>query len=147
MRIPQLSIVVDNKPGSLVPPCKLLSEAGISLITLSLAECGQFGTLRMIVEDWQQAMRRLETAGFAVTVTDVVAIEVRDEPGGLIELLKIFEEAGVNLAYMYAFTSRLGDSAVMIFSFNDLGAAIAALTRSGINPVAPVTLYQRLDEK
>jgi hypothetical protein len=147
MRIPQLSVVVDNKPGSLVPPCKTLSEAGINLITLSLAESGKTGTLRLIVEDWQQALQRLAAVGYPVTVTDVVAIEVRDEAGGMLELLEIFQAANVNVAYMYAFTSRLGTSAVLVFGFDDLAAAIAALTRAGINPVAPVNLYQRLDEK
>jgi hypothetical protein len=147
MRIPQLSLVVDNKPGSLIAPCKALADAGINLITLSLAESGQTGTLRLIVEDWQHALQKLAAAGYPVTVTDVVAIEVRDEPGGMLELLRIFQEAKVNVAYMYAFTARLGASAVLVFGFDDLAAAIAALTRAGINPVAPVNLYQRLDEK
>jgi len=92
-------------------------------------------------------MRLLQAAGYAVTATDVVAIEVRDEPGGLVELLDVFKAGGVNVAYMYAFASRMGQSAVMVFSFNDLDAAIAALTRSGINPVAPINLYRRLDER
>ena len=148
MRIPQLSLVVKNKPGALDAPCKVLVDAGINIITLSLtADRRKSGTLRLIVADWQDAQRRLEEAGYEVAVDDVVAIEVRDEPGGLLALLDVFKEAKVNVAYLYAFTSRLGDSAVLIFAFEDLAAAIAALTRAGINPVAPVTLYQRLDEK
>ena len=83
---------------------------------------------------------------FTVAVTEVLAIEVRDQPGGLVELLGIFAQAGINVEYMYAFTSRLGDSAVMVFSFDDLDAAIFALARAGINPVSPVTLYDRLGE-
>ena len=62
-------------------------------------------------------------------------------------LLEIFRAAKLNVSYMYAFTARRGDSAVMIFAFDDLDAAIFALTRAGINPVSPVSLYDHLDEE
>jgi hypothetical protein len=144
MRLPQLSLVVENQPGSMIAPCKLLSEAGINLVTLSLAEAGPVGVLRLIVAEWQQARQLLEAAGYKVAVTDVLAIEVADRPGGLLELLVLFAEAKLNVSYMYAFTERLGDSAVLVFAFDDLDAAITCLTRAGINPVAPVYLYDRL---
>lgn len=147
MRIPQLSISVANKPGYLVAPCKLLAEAGINLVTLSLAERQEYGILRLIVRDWQHARKILETAGWVVTVAEVLAIEVSDRPGGLVELLDIFGRAGLNVEYMYAFSARLGDRAVMVFSFKDLDAAIFALTAAGINPVSPVTLFDHLDEE
>ena len=147
MRIPQLSLSIVNKPGHLIAPCKLLADAGINIVTLALADQHEFGTLRVIVREWQRARDVLEAAGLAVTVTDVLAIEVRDRPGGLVELLGIFEQAGINVESMYAFTARLGDSAVMVFSFNDLETAIFALTRAGINPVSGVTLYDRLDDE
>ena len=71
------------------------------------------------------------------------AIEVADKPGGLMELLGLFARAGLNVTHMYAFTERLGQSAVLVFSFDDLDAAITCLTRAGINPVTPVFLYDR----
>ena len=147
MRIPQLSLVVDNKPGALVGPCKLLNDAGINIVTLSLTESRRFGVLRLIVADWQRAQQVLEGAGFQVSMTEVLAIEVLDEPGGLLEVLGVLNEAGINVAHIYAFTSRLGDSAVLVFSFDNLDAAITALTRAGINPVAPIHLYDRLDDE
>jgi len=86
----------------------------------------------------------LEAAGLAVAVTEVLAIEVPDRPGGLVELLGVFEEVGVNVEYMYAFTARQG---VLVFRFDDLDAAISGLTRAGINPVSPVNLYDHLEEE
>ena len=147
MRIPQLSLSVDNKPGQLVVPCKLLADSGINIVTLSLADRQEFGVLRIIVREWQRAKKVLEAAGLAVAVTEVLAIEVRDRPGGLVELLQVFDRAGVNVEYMYAFTARLGVSAVMVFCFNDLDAAIFALARAEINPVSPVNLFDRLEEE
>jgi hypothetical protein len=146
MRLPQLSLFIENQPGRLVVPCRLLAEAGINLVTLALSDTQQFGILRLIVREWQRAKEVLEQAGFVVAVTEVLAIEVRDRPGGLLELLAVFSQAGINVEYMYAFTARLGSRAVMVFRFNDLDAAITALARAGINPVSPITLYDRQEE-
>jgi len=147
MRIPQLSLFIDNKPGHLIVPCRLLADAGINIVTLSLADTKQFGILRLIVREWQRAREVLEAAGLVVAVTEVLAIEVQDRPGGLVELLAIFEETGINVEYMYAFTARLGNRAVLVFRFDDLDAAITALTRAGINPVTPINLYDHLEEE
>jgi hypothetical protein len=147
MRIPQLSLVIDNKPGQLIAPCMLLANAGINIVTLSLADREDFGILRVIVHEWQRAKEVLEAAGLAVTVTEVLAIEVQDQPGGLVELLEVFGRAQINVEYMYAFTARLGVSAVMVFCFDDVDAAIFALARAEINPVSLVNLYDRLDEE
>lgn len=147
MRIPQLSLFIENQPGHLLAPCRLLSEAGINIVTLSLADSEKFGVLRLIVREWQRARDVLEAAGLVVAVTEVLAIEVVDKPGGLLELLSVFEQAGLNVEYMYAFTARLGNRAVLVFRFNDLDAAISALCRAGINPVSPIHLYEQLEEE
>jgi hypothetical protein len=143
MKLPQLSLLVDNKPGALIRPCKLLADAGINIVTLSLADTERTGVLRLIVAEWQQARELLEAAGYKVQMSHVLAIEVTDKPGGLMELLQLFAGAGLNVAHMYAFTERLGQSAVLVFSFDDLDAAITCLTRAGVNPVTPVFLYDR----
>jgi hypothetical protein len=147
MRIPQLSLSAVNKPGQLIVPCKLLADAGINIVTLSLADRQDYGILRLVVRDWQHAKELLEKGGYAVSVTEVLAVEVRDQPGGLVELLAIFDRAGINVEYMYAFAARLGVSAVMVFALSDIDAAIFALARAGINPVSPVTLYEHLEEE
>jgi len=150
MRIPQLSLFLENKPGHMIVPCRLLADAGINVVTLSLADTGQFGILRLIVREWQRAREVLEAHQWVVAVTEVLAIEVPDQPGGLVELLGVFEQAGINVEYMYAFskakTARLGDRAVLVFRLGDLDAAISALTRAGINPVSPIHLYDHLEE-
>ena len=146
MKIPQLSLFLENKPGHMMAPCKLLADAGISIVTLSMADTHQFGILRLIVTEWQRAQEVLEAAGLVVAVTNVLAIEVPDQPGGLVGLLDIFEQAGINIEYMYAFTAKLGNRAVMVFRCDNLDATISALTRAGINPVSPVDLYDQRPE-
>lgn len=147
MKIPQLSVFVENQPGHLIVPCRLLADAGINIVTLSLADTQKFGILRIIVRQWQRAREVLEAAGLVVAVTEVLAIEVPDHPGGLADLLDIFQLSGINVEYMYAFTARLGNRAVLVLRLDDIDAGIAALTRAEINPVSPITLYDRLDEE
>jgi hypothetical protein len=144
MQIHQLSLFVENRPGQLIGPCRVLAQAGIDIRTLTLADTEQFGILRLIVSDWQRASVILEGAGYVVNVTPVVAVEVPDRPGGLNEMLEMLESAAVNIEYMYAFTFGRGDKAVLIFRFDRPEAAIAQLQRSGLNVLQDVEVYDRV---
>lgn len=143
MKLQQLSVFLENKPGQLSIPCKALSEAGISIVTLSLADTHQFGILRLILEDHEKAKTVLEQAGCVVNVTEVVAIEVPDRPGGLAEILDIIETADINLEYMYAFTFRRQDTAVIVFRFEDPDSAIKVLQDKGVSVIDRVELFER----
>jgi hypothetical protein len=143
MKIQQLSVFVENKPGHLRAPCQALADAGISLTTLSLAETQQYGLLRLIIRDWQQAKAVLEAAGFVVNVAEVLAVEVPDRPGGLADVLQAVEQAGINVEYMYAFTEKRDNQAVLVFRFADIEAAIRALDRSKVTLIDNVGLYDR----
>ncbi|RPI17226.1 MAG: ACT domain-containing protein [Acidobacteriales bacterium] len=141
MKIHQLSLFLENKPGRLIEPCRLLADAGINVRTLSVADTQQFGILRMIVSDWQKAMALLTGAGCVVKVTEVLAVEVPDRPGGLAGVLELFENSGVNIEYMYAFTFGRQDRAVLIFRFDKPDEAIERLQAAGMNVVESVDVY------
>ncbi len=145
MKTHQLSVFLENQPGRLSAPCKVLSKAGVNILTLSLADTQQFGILRLIVRDWQKAKSILEQAGCVVKITEVVATEVADRPGGLAEVLDILEQAGINVEYMYAFTFRREDKAVLVFRFEDPDAAIKVLQSKGINVLKSVELYDLVE--
>jgi hypothetical protein len=144
MKIHQLSIFLQNEPGRVVQPCKLLADAGIDMRTLTLADTERFGILRMIVSDWEQAKRLLEGAGFVVNVVEVVAVEVPDHPGGLAGILQVFQETDINIEYMYAFPFGVREKAVLIFRFDKPDQAIDCLQRSGIKVVGSLEVYQRI---
>jgi hypothetical protein len=135
MKITQLSVFAENKPGQLIAPCRTLAEAGVNIRALSLADTQRFGILRMIVSDPQQARKVLEDSGFLVKITEVVAIEVADRPGGMAEILSVLEASAVNIEYMYAFPFGHGENAIVIFRFDDPDSAIAKLQQAGINMV------------
>jgi hypothetical protein len=146
MKLNQLSLFLENKPGRLSHPCRVLTEAGINILTLSLADTHQFGILRLIVRDWQKAKEVLTQAGCVVNITEVVAVEVADRPGGLEEILAVIEKSGVNIEYMYAFTFRSNKKAVLIFRFDDPDAAIVKLQERGLNVVDSIKLYDRVEK-
>jgi len=145
VKIHQLSVFVENRPGHLIAPCRLLAEAGINIVTLALAETQQYGILRLIVRDWQQAKQVLEAGGFRVTITEVLAVQVADRPGGLVEVLKPISAAGLNVEYMYAFSTKAGDQAVLVFRFEDPDLALQALRGSAVSFLDTVELFGRLD--
>ncbi|MBQ2822897.1 MAG: ACT domain-containing protein [Thermoguttaceae bacterium] len=142
MKIKQLSVYLQNEPGHLSNVCRILGEANIDILTLSLADTQQFGMLRLIVKDWEPAMKLLQNAGCMVKTVDVVATEIPDQPGGLAKILGIIEAANLNVEYMYAFTSHVRDKAVLVFRFNDPDAAVSLLHENGVNVFDSVDLYQ-----
>ena len=145
MKVKQLSLFLENKPGSLSGPVKLLAKAKLNILTLCIADTQQFGILRFVVRDWEKAKQVLEKDGFVMKVSDLVAIEVADEPGGLADILETVERVQVNLEYMYGFTLRKEGKGVLAFRFDDPDRAIAALQKKGINPVRSVDLFKRLE--
>lgn len=145
MKFPQLSVFIENRPGHLIVPCRLLAAAGINIVALSLAETQKYGILRLIVRDWQKAKEVLEANGFRVSVTEVLAIQVQDRPGGLVAVLEPIVAAGLNVEYMYAFATKMGDEAVLFFRFEDPDAALKALQGSTVSFVDTVELFSRSD--
>ena len=144
MKIHQLSLFLENQPGQMLEPCRLLARAGIDIRTLSLADTRQFGILRVIVSDWNNAAVLLQSAGYVVNVTEVVAVEVADRPGGLADLMALFEDSGINIEYMYAFPFGRQGRAVLIFRFDHPDAAIERLQAAGIDAVDSVDVYNKI---
>lgn len=141
MKLNQLSVFLENRPGRLGAPLEAIAAEGINIRTLSLADTAQFGILRLIVREWEQARRVLESAGWVVNLTEVVAVDVPDRPGGLAETLRVLEGAGLNIEYMYAFSLRRGEKAILIFRFEDPDRAVAVLQQAGIQVVDGEELF------
>ena len=141
MKLPQLSVFLENRPGSLMEPLKVLADANLNLVSISLADTEQFGILRLVLKDWEFAKSVLEKDGWVVNVSDVVAVDVDDQPGGLAQMLGILAEAGINIEYMYAFALRRNVRAVLLFRFEDPDAAIEVLQKAGIGIVQEADMY------
>jgi hypothetical protein len=132
MKVEQLAVFLENKSGRLAAITKILSDSGINIRALSVADTADFGILRIIVDQTDKAKQVLKDAGFTVGLTDVVAVEVADKPGGLSEVLAVLNQVEINVEYMYAFVEKSGQNAVIIFRFDDADTAIEVLQNAGI---------------
>ena len=142
MKVEQLSVFLENRAGRLTEVTKILSESGVNIRALSLADTSDFGILRLIVSDYEKAKTVLKKNGFTVGRTNVVAVEVEDKPGGLHNILSLLSENGVNVEYMYAFVQQSGKNAVLIFRFDRTDEAIKILQNTGVRIIPGEELYK-----
>jgi hypothetical protein len=142
MKLKQLSVFLENRPGHLSHVCDVLTAAKINIATLTLADTREFGILRLILREWQKAKEALEAAGFVVNTTDVMALEVPDRPGGLESILKHAEAVGLSVEYLYAFALRQGENALIVIRFDDMARATEVLAATGIAVLRAADFYQ-----
>lgn len=132
MKVNQLSVFIENKSGRLADVTRSLADANINIRALSIADTIDYGLLRLIVNDPAAARNALADAGFTVALTEVLAIEVPDSPGGLANIIEILAQAGINLEYMYAFVGTSGENAIVIFRIEKTDEAITILQQKGV---------------
>ncbi|MFA5688358.1 MAG: ACT domain-containing protein [Kiritimatiellales bacterium] len=142
MKIRQISVFLENRPGHLSHVCRILADAGINIVTLTVADTSEFGILRLIVREWEQAKHVLEAAGFAVNLTDVAAIEVADQPGGLGAILEIADAGGLSVEYMYAFACGAKNKALLVIRFDDAERAAGVMEDAGIGILPAKEFYR-----
>lgn len=145
MTVKQISVFLENKPGTLADFTQVLSKNNIDLRALSLAEASDFGIVRIIVDDIYRASTVLKEEGYVFSITKVLAVAIPDEPGGLTKVIRILGDQGVNVEYMYAFTGRGKGIAYMIFRVADNKAAVEVLQKNGIHPVCQEDLESLQD--
>lgn len=130
MSVNQVSVFLENKPGTLNKLTEVLAANKINIRALSLAETSEFGIVRMLVNDVYEATTILRENNFIATHTPVLAYAIADKAGDLNSLLNKFTEIGVNIEYMYAFAGK--ERAYMIFRVNDTKKAESLLKGKGL---------------
>ena len=133
MSIKQISVFLENKPGTLKNMTSALAANNIDLRAIAVSETKEFGIARIIVDDVISAVDVLKEADFVASLNNVIAVEIPDEPGGLDKLLKIFADENINIEYMYSFLiGAESRSAGMIFRVNDSASAEPKLIARGL---------------
>jgi len=141
MRIKQLSVFLENKKGRLLEVCSLLGQKNVNIRALSVAETEEFGVLRLIVDKPDEAVAALRDQQLVSNITDVLAVEVEDKPGGLARVLEILEKNDINVEYMYGFIEKFSNNALMVFRFDDIEKAAGTLESNMIK----IMTQSRLD--
>ncbi len=128
----QVSVFLENKPGSLYEVLRKLKEWGVNLRALSLADTAEFGVLRFIVENPETIVAKLKEERFAATLTEVLAVGIEDRPGGLCDVVEVLTQGGIPIEYLYAFVSPQGERAYVVLRVEDLEKAREVLARHNI---------------
>ena len=139
--IKQLSIFVENKAGRLAEITAELAKAGVDIRALSVADTTNFGILRLIVDKPDEAEAALKAAGLTVSLTNVIAIGIPDQPGGFAAAMRALADASIDIEYLYAFISRDEGRACVILRVEDNAAAVAALEKNGIQLLGEDKVY------
>ena len=142
MIIKQISVFLENKAGRLAQITEILAESGIDIRALSIADTTNFGILRLIVNNPTLAEAKLRENGLTVSLTDVIAVEISDKPGGLATALRSLNGANIGVEYMYAFIGTPHQRAFVILRVEDNEAAIKVLTDNGIGLLNTIDVYE-----
>lgn len=130
--VKQLSVFIENKPGKIYRLTQLLSKSGIDLVMLSIADTKDFGILRLITNDIPKSYNILKEAGYTVSVTELIGVEVPDNPGGLSEVLAVFDQSGISIEYLYSFARTSDKTAIILFRVEDSQSALDKLKTRNI---------------
>ena len=115
MYVKQISVFLENTKGSLSKMTRLLADAGLDLIALSIADTTNFGILRAIVSDNEKTLKVVRDKGYTANLTEVLAVAVPDVPGGLAGVLQLLRDNDISVEYLYSFVRRVGNDAIIIF--------------------------------
>ncbi len=131
-KIPQISVFIENKKGRFYNVTRILKEAKVNIRAMSLADTMDFGILRFVMDKPKEAYDALLEGDFIVKKNEVLAIAIKDESGGLSELLKTISDLDLNIEYMYTFVNALENKAVMLFKFEEIDLAIEKLLKENV---------------
>jgi hypothetical protein len=140
MTIPQLSIFIENRSGTLIKVLDALKEANIQIIASTIADTAEYGIYRLICSEPMRAYEELKKANVAVALSDVFAIEIDDKPGRAAEAVKVFSEAGISITYMYSFLLR--GKGILIFRTDDGEKAISVINANNLKSIDESALTQ-----
>ncbi|QDW74726.1 ACT domain-containing protein [Lachnospiraceae bacterium KGMB03038] len=133
--IRQLSVFVENKPGSLMDVTSRLTEANVNIRAVATFDTPEFGILRLVVDKPSEAKSYLTSKGFVVRIHQVIGVELEDREGNLNQMLEILAQGGININYIYSFVIRNGKAPVMVFSTDDFEKAAQILQNADVKMV------------
>ena len=133
--IRQISVFVENQPGSMMNVTNVLTEAHVNIRASSTFDTPECGIMRLVVDDPVRAKESLTSKGFVNRVSDVIGAELKDEKGNLNQMLKILADGQINVNYIYSFVIREGKAPVMVFHTDDFEKAESVLKQADVKLV------------
>ena len=139
MFVKQIAVFMENRKGRICELTEILGKNGIDWLTMSVADTSDFGILRGVTRDNEKAVRVLRDAGFTVSISDLLGVEVNDKPGGLANILKTLDEKNFSVEYLYSFAHAAAGKAVILLKTDNAEAALKALKDNGLKIISDLT--------
>ena len=119
MSVKQLNILLENEPGRFAEVTSALSEAKIDIRAVYITDSTSYGMIRMLVNQPDEAKIVLQSKGFTVSISHVIAVALKDVPGTLDRVLTVLSDGQIQLEYLYAFVGRASTDAVVVLRVDD----------------------------
>ena len=132
MLIKQMSVFVENTTGRLAQLTRVLGNDGIDIKASCIADTVDFGILRCIVDDPEEATRVLKEHGFTASITEVIAVELEDRPGGFADVLEILAKENIGVNYIYSTIRSKEGAAIIVLKVEDPQKAIDVLLSNNV---------------
>lgn len=138
----QISVFMENRPGKLERVTDLLADQGINIRAITITDSGDFGILKLLVNDPGKACDILTGNGLVAVLKEVVAIRVIDSPGGLRDIGATLTRHRINIDDAYGFVLRSGQSAVFVIQVHNPEEVAVILKEEGFSLLEEKDLYQ-----
>jgi hypothetical protein len=132
----QISVFLENLAGRLGEVTHTLADANVNMRAISIADTADFGILRLIVDNTDEAVGALKAAGFTTRLTNVAAVEIEDKPGSLAKVMELFQQSKVNIEYLYASLEGKVGKAAVIFKLSDHEKGLEIVRQNGLVTIA-----------
>lgn len=136
-KVYMISVFAENKPGRLERVTKVLSEANINILAFSITSTNGFGIIKFMVNKWKEAYELLKQKGFTVSLNEAIGIEMRDQPGGLYEVVKILSTKGINIESASVYVAETRKRAYLIVEVDDTAKAMESLKDENLKFLNP----------
>ena len=138
MSIKQVSVTMDNVPGTLLNVSEFLGNEGINIRAITVADTSDASTVRFVTDNPQKTINVLQSHGYSVREKDVLAVEIPDHPGALQAILKPLRESNINVLYLYTFLGR-GESwqPIVIVGVDKTDEAVKILNKNWVHTFGP----------
>lgn len=132
MTVKQISVFMENTPGRLAHFTRLLGNHNINIVSLTVADGPHLSIVRCIVAEHEKAFELLTANGYSARLTDVLAVNVADNPGELASVAELLRDNGINVEYLYSFVRGIADKALFIFRVDQMDAAVEVFAKAGV---------------
>jgi hypothetical protein len=137
----QVTVFVENRPGRISNIARKIGDAGINIRAITLSDMGDYGLINIITNDPERTAEILSADGFSVSRKHVIAIIMRDEPGGLADITEYLHANNINVSNAYGFILKQRERAVLILEVEDFEEAEALITKGGFHTLTMEELH------